>query len=584
VLTLFPRPKPSAPKPLEPESQSAVPAPLEMAAETSEAQIPVGESAFEPVIIDEPAATPEPIATEEIVAAEDPVAPEVSSAVEESVLAEPPVADPAAHEPPAVGSPADEGPAAEIGSAEIHVTDAGKLGITALSPREIDDIVAEISARIHSLEPEAGDLPPAGITSTVAVGVATAEDDSELIEWETVEPFSSETAVTTVVVEEGPEEATPESLVTELSSGELIVADDIGAPVELGVQYAAPLDDVSADPSVDDAELIEPTASEAATETTKEEAPALEGSATEVDQVLSTFETQLSPADTPIAAQDLHDDPAHVAEVSVEADESALEGAVAPTDAITAVESVEHAGDSREKSVSADSGLLNLPRVAEPEVMDDAVEVEAYASAAAQEWLSAIDASFIEHAARLVKERQRGRALDIGTGPGQITLKLALRLSLWKFIGVDRSQKMIDEALANMAATAPVTGRLEFQMADGNRLDYPDASFDLVVCNSVLHHFVEPQNLLAEMARVVKPRGAILLRDLRRPSRLKYPLHVRWHGRRYTGTMNKLYRDSVRAAYTVPELQRLLAASPLRGARVFKHGSTHIGIERVYNW
>ena len=183
-----------------------------------------------------------------------------------------------------------------------------------------------------------------------------------------------------------------------------------------------------------------------------------------------------------------------------------------------------------------------------------------------------------------MKERQRGRALDIGTGPGQITLKLALRLSLWKFIGVDRSQKMIDQALSHLAATAPATGRLEFHIADGNRLDYPNASFDLVVCNSVLHHFAEPQNLLAEMARVVKPRGAILLRDLRRPSRLKYPFHVRWHGRRYTGTMNKLYRDSVRAAYTVPELQRLLAASPLRGARVFKHGSTHIGIERPYNW
>jgi ubiquinone/menaquinone biosynthesis C-methylase UbiE len=128
-----------------------------------------------------------------------------------------------------------------------------------------------------------------------------------------------------------------------------------------------------------------------------------------------------------------------------------------------------------------------------------------------------------------------------------------------------------------------VTGRLEFHLADGNRLDFPDASFDLVICNSVLHHFAEPQNLLAEIARVVKPRGAILLRDLRRPSRVKYPFHVRWHGRHYTGTMRKLYDDSVRAAYTAPELQRLLDASPLRGVRVFRHGSTHIGLERGVN-
>ena len=230
------------------------------------------------------------------------------------------------------------------------------------------------------------------------------------------------------------------------------------------------------------------------------------------------------------------------------------------------------------------SGLLDLPRVAEPEVMDESKEVEAYASATAQAWLDKIDDSFVDHAARLVSGWQRGRALDIGTGPGQIALKLALRLSLWTIIGVDRSQKMIDEALAKLAATAPVTGRLEFQVADGNRLDFPNATFDLVICNSVLHHFAEPRNLLSELARVTKPRGAILLRDLRRPSRLEYPFHVRWHGRHYDGTMGKLYRDSVRAAYTIPELQKLLDASPLRGARVFRHGSTHIGVERPYNW
>ena len=216
--------------------------------------------------------------------------------------------------------------------------------------------------------------------------------------------------------------------------------------------------------------------------------------------------------------------------------------------------------------------------------MDDSEEVEAYASAAAQAWLDKIDDSFVEHAINLVKGRPRGRALDVGTGPGQIALKLARRLSLWKIIGVDRSQKMIDEARSKLAATASVTGRLEFRLADGNRLDFPDATFDLVICNSVLHHFAEPQNLLAELARVAKPRGAILLRDLRRPSRLQYGLHVRWHGRHYEGAMGKLYRDSVRAAYTAPELQKLLDASRIRGARVFRYGSTHIGVERPYNW
>jgi ubiquinone/menaquinone biosynthesis C-methylase UbiE len=224
--------------------------------------------------------------------------------------------------------------------------------------------------------------------------------------------------------------------------------------------------------------------------------------------------------------------------------------------------------------------FLDLQRVPESEVMD-AEEVEAYSSAAAQAHLDKIDDTFVEHALRLVKNRKQGRALDIGTGPGQIVLKLANRLQAWKFIAVDRSAGMIAQARANLAAArADSADRVEFQVDDGTRLGFPDASFDLVMCNSVLHHLAKPENLLAEMARLAKPDGAILLRDLRRPSRFVYPLHVRWHGRRYRGAMYKLYCDSVRSAYTRPELQSLLDASSLREARIFAHGSTHIGIER----
>jgi ubiquinone/menaquinone biosynthesis C-methylase UbiE len=225
--------------------------------------------------------------------------------------------------------------------------------------------------------------------------------------------------------------------------------------------------------------------------------------------------------------------------------------------------------------------LFDLPRVPEAEVMDDSAEVEAYSSAAAQAYLNQIDNTFVEHAVRLVKGRERGRALDIGTGPGQIVMKLARRLTRWKFVGVDRSANMIAQGVASLAETVgDVAGRVEFQTADGNALPFAEQSFDFVMCNSVLHHLAEPERLLSEMARLTKPEGAILLRDLRRPGRLIFPLHVRWHGRHYSGVMRKLYCDSVRSAYTTAELQRLLDASAIRGGRVFEHRSTHIGIER----
>ena len=268
---------------------------------------------------------------------------------------------------------------------------------------------------------------------------------------------------------------------------------------------------------------------------------------------------------------------------------------------------------------------LDLRREPELEVMDDSDEVEAYSSAAAQAYLDRIDNTFVEHAVRLVAGRAAGRALDIGTGPGQIVLKLARRLPGWQFIGVDRSANMIRQARASAARQGTALAvpsaveekaalaaggrsfssdissdeggaelvpsrprraegapevRVQFFLADGNRLPFLDAHFDLVMCNSVLHHLAQPQRLFAEVARLVKPDGAILIRDLRRPSRLAYPLHVRWYGRHYSGLMYKLYCASVRSSYTVAELEQILSASPLAGACVFRHGRTHLGLER----
>ncbi len=223
-------------------------------------------------------------------------------------------------------------------------------------------------------------------------------------------------------------------------------------------------------------------------------------------------------------------------------------------------------------------GWLDLPRIPEPEVMAEADEVEAYASAAAQAYLARIDDTFVEHVLRLGVER--GRALDIGTGPGQLPLKIARCLPALAFVGIDRSHAMLARA-RKQAAPLGLSERVGFQPGDGNRLEFPDRSFDLVVCNSVLHQLAAPVQVLDEIARVAKPDAAILLRDLRRPSRLAYPLHVGWYGRHYAGKMRELYEASVRAAYTYDELAALLRRSQLSGARLFRFGRTHIGFERA---
>lgn len=219
-----------------------------------------------------------------------------------------------------------------------------------------------------------------------------------------------------------------------------------------------------------------------------------------------------------------------------------------------------------------------MQRKPEPEVMSGEDEVSAYASAAAQKHLETLDTTFVDQVLQLAPRGQglAGFLLDVGCGPGNIALKLAQRFPHLTIVGLDRSRNMV-RAACRAAAEARVEDRAFFQQADAGELPCPSGQFDVVLCNSVLHHLADPTKVLEEMLRAAKPDGAVLLRDLRRPSRLAYPWHVRWYGRHYSGIMKKLFEDSIRAAYTPEELAGLLGRSGMSKANLFVHDRSHLG-------
>jgi ubiquinone/menaquinone biosynthesis C-methylase UbiE len=223
-------------------------------------------------------------------------------------------------------------------------------------------------------------------------------------------------------------------------------------------------------------------------------------------------------------------------------------------------------------------GWFFLPRFPEPEAMESGEEAEAYSSAAAQTHLDHLDNTFVDHVLSLGV--RSGLALDVGTGPGQIPIKLALKLPQLEIVGIDLSEAMLAKA-RDGAAAAGLESQVRFETGDARRLPFPDHQFDLVMCNSLLHHASDPLATLNELARVTRPQGALLLRDLRRPSALVFPFHVAWYGRHYQGVMKRLFTDSVRAAYTRAELEDLLARSGIVGGRLFNRGQSHHGIERA---
>lgn len=102
--------------------------------------------------------------------------------------------------------------------------------------------------------------------------------------------------------------------------------------------------------------------------------------------------------------------------------------------------------------------------------------------------------------------KQPVRVLDVGTGSG-FGLSAMPRLLPGRdchVIGCDISR----EALAIARQRSPHAGLAQF---DGFGLPFADASFDLVLFLSVLHHVYEPEPLLRESARLIAPGGSILI-------------------------------------------------------------------------
>ncbi|HUP01663.1 MAG TPA: methyltransferase domain-containing protein [Gemmatimonadota bacterium] len=217
------------------------------------------------------------------------------------------------------------------------------------------------------------------------------------------------------------------------------------------------------------------------------------------------------------------------------------------------------------------------PRVLEPEVMDGGEEAAAYIGSAAQAHLARLDAGWAE---RILAAGPRGpaRVLDVGTGGAQIPALLAGRRPEWRIWAVDRSGAMLREGqgdLSRKAAAARLRARpfrLSLAEADARQLPFAEDAFDLVVSNSLLHHLADPTAVLDEIARVVRPGGRVLLRDLRRPPRLTFDPHVAWHGRHYGGVMRRLYEASVAAAFTPAEIEIILRHTGLAGTVVHAEG------------
>lgn len=105
------------------------------------------------------------------------------------------------------------------------------------------------------------------------------------------------------------------------------------------------------------------------------------------------------------------------------------------------------------------------------------------------------------------------QVLDVGCGPGSITVDVAAAVAPGRVVGVDVMEDRI--SAAEKLASDRGVGSASFEVGDCHVLRFPDNTFDVVYSHTVLHSMIDPPRTLLEQKRVAKPGGWVIASGVR---------------------------------------------------------------------
>jgi ubiquinone/menaquinone biosynthesis C-methylase UbiE len=195
-----------------------------------------------------------------------------------------------------------------------------------------------------------------------------------------------------------------------------------------------------------------------------------------------------------------------------------------------------------------------MPRVLEPELMDDPEQAVAYAKADFEDENQGFVNRFIEY----YPDFTEGHVLDLGCGPADIPIRFVKALPKCRVTAVDASPPMIKLAEAAVKA-AGLADRIALKCERMQALSLAEPA-DAALSNSLLHHLPNPFQFWYGLQRQVKSGSYVLVMDLLRP---ESPEAAQAIVNRYAANEPAILRrdfyNSLLAAFTEDEVAAQLA-------------------------
>ena len=215
-------------------------------------------------------------------------------------------------------------------------------------------------------------------------------------------------------------------------------------------------------------------------------------------------------------------------------------------------------------------------RIPEPELMDEATQAKAYAEADFSESHNRVVAFFREI---FPSFPSKGSFLDLGCGPGDVTIRFARAYPEASLVGVDGAQAMLDIAAKASQNDPQLRERLSWICSYIPSPSIPETHYDAIISNSLLHHLHEPLNMWRFIAQIADPNTYIFITDLRRPDSIEMAhAIVTTQATHAPEILQKDFFNSLCASFTIKEVETQLASANLEGLNVVPLGEIHLAV------
>ena len=215
-----------------------------------------------------------------------------------------------------------------------------------------------------------------------------------------------------------------------------------------------------------------------------------------------------------------------------------------------------------------------MQRIPEPELMEDEGQARAYALADFEEPHNRFVELFRDSFPGL---DVNGHVLDLGCGPGDISIRFARAFPHCMIHGVDGSKAMLKFGVELLAKAPEVIGRVQLLLGYLPDASLPRRQYDIIISNSLLHHLAEPKVMWQTVRRHADAETPVFIMDLMRPQSVEMAATL--VEQNAAGEPEILRRDfykSLLAAYQIDEVREQLKDEGLTALDVRAVSDRHL--------